>query len=388
MRTVQAVGIFALMTAAACQRMPSAGPADPGPPAVTVANPVVRPVTSYTDLTGTIAPVKTADIRPRVSGYVEQVLFKDGAEVTAGDKLVLIDPRPFKAAVAKSKAAVENAVATLKLNQATASRTDKLRGTGAVSPEEADQAKAQVDVAKANVDSAKAELDQAELDLGYTTVTAPFDGRVDRIYVTEGNVVTGGTSQGTVLTRLVTVDPVYAYFDVDEATVLTYQRLIRERKVKSIRETAVPCEVQKRDETGYPHRGTLEFAGNQLNPLTGSLQIRGTFPNPADNGVRSLTPGLFVRGRIPLTTTERAVLIPDEAVATDQARKVVYVVGAENRVEVRAVTLGPLSGGLRVVADGLTADDRVVIRGQMRVVPGTPVTPQPGVIEMKASGGV
>lgn len=387
MRATQAVGLAILAAVFGCTRPPATAPPDAGPPAVTVAAPVVRPVVTYTDLTGTIAAVKTADVRPRVSGYVERVFFKDGAEVKEGDKLVLIDPRPFQATVAKAKAAVENAAATLKLSQASAARTEKARGTGAVSQEEADQARAQVDVAKANVDGAKAELERAELDLSFTTVTAPFDGRVDRIYVTEGNVVTGGTNQGTVLTRIITVDPVFAYFDVDEATVLTYLELIRSRKRKALSEAQVPCEVQRRDETGYPHKGVLEFAGNQLNPLTGSLQIRGTFPNPQTNGVRPLAPGLFVRGRVPLSVNERAVLIPDDAVATDQARKVVYVVGPDDRVEARPVTLGPLSGGLRIVTAGLKPDDRVVIRGLMRVVPGTPVAPQPGAIEVKGTPG-
>lgn len=375
-----------------CNTSPPASP-DPGPPIVTVAKPVVRPVTQFTDLTGTLAAVKTADVRPQVGGRIERVLFKDGSEVKAGDVLVKIDPTLYKADLSKAKADKANADAQLVKAKADEARFTPLRASGAVSQQELDQFIAARQVAEASVGSFLAAVERAAENLRYTDVTAPFDGRVDRIYVNEGNVVsasgTGGA--GTVLTRIVTVDPVYAYFDVDERTVLDYMRRIAAKQFQSVNEKESPVEIQLRNETGYPHKGALEFVSVQLNPATGSRQVRGRFPNPptGPGAVRLLVPGLFVRGRIPLATAEHALLIPDAAVTTDQAKRVVYVVGPDNRVVAKPVVLGPLSDGLRVIAEGLTPDDTVIIRGLQRVQPGAQVEPQPGKIgeSNPASGG-
>ncbi|HET6572418.1 MAG TPA: efflux RND transporter periplasmic adaptor subunit [Fimbriiglobus sp.] len=374
------LSVVLLVAAVGCTNRRAAPPPAPPPPAVTVAKPVVKTVDQFTDLTGNLAAVQAVDLRARVNGYIQKVLFKDGDVVKAGDKLVQLDPAPYQVELDKAKADLKTAAAQLQLATANAARADKARGS--ISVEELQTALAQKEVAAANRLAAEAAVARAQLNLDYTSVEAPISGQVDRIYVTEGNLVTGGTSQGTVLTTIVSTDPIYAYFDVDEQTVLFYRRLIREGKFKSAREGGIPAEIQLKGEEGYPHKGTLDFISNRLNPGTGSLQIRGTFANPGPPWL--MAPGMFVRGRIPLATRIDAILIPDEAVTTDQARKVVYVVGANNRVTVRQVELGPLSDGLRVVDKGLSPDDRIVIHGLMRVQPGAVVDPQPGEINPKS----
>ncbi|HEY1188478.1 MAG TPA: efflux RND transporter periplasmic adaptor subunit [Gemmata sp.] len=378
MRLLPLFVLAAGLAALGCNAKPPAPPKDAGPPKVTVANPLVRPVTEFTELTGTLAAVKTADVRARVSGYIQKVLFREGAEVKAGTKLIEIDPEPFQVALGLAEAGVKSAEAQREQAAANEARISKALKGAAASQEEYDQARANLLVAKANVEKAQKDVAQAQLNLSYTTVVAPFDGRVDRIFVNEGNVVTGGTGAGTVLTRVVTVDPIYAYFTVDEQTVLAYlRRAQREGRVPSAPGTGPPVEIQLRDETGYPHKGTIDFASSELNPSTGTLQIRGTFPDPGPP--RLLRPGLFVRGRIPLTTATEATLIPDAAVVSDQADRVVYVVGPNNRVAAKPVTLGPQALGLRVV-EGLAPADRVIINGLARIQPDMEIDPQPGEI--------
>lgn len=343
-----------------------------GPLKVVVAKPVVTTVTQFTELTGTLAPVKTADIRPQVSGPITKVYFKDGDRVNEGDKLVQIDPRPFVADVQKSEGELANAKAKLKLDTANEERIKKVWEKGATSKEEYDQAVAQKEVSAANVISTTAALEKSKLNLSYTDVKAPFSGRIDRIYVNEGNVVTGGTAQGTVLTTIVTVDPMYAYFDVDEQTVLYYIKLIREKKFKSVDESDAPLEVQLKGEQDYPHTGILNFVSNRLNPATGSLQIRGEIRNPGPPW--AMTGGMFVRGRIP-ATVNKATLVPEAAIVTDQDEKLVYVVDAENRVKSRKVELGALVRDMRIIEKGVGPEDRVIIRGVQKVIPDVLVEP-------------
>lgn len=379
LRRVAPLLFVAGVAALGCNARPAGLPKDVGPPKVVVAQPLVKSVTEFTDLTGTLAPVKAADVRARVSGYVKAVPFHEGAEVKAGETLVQIDPEPFELAVGQAETAVKSATAQREQAAATDARVSKGLASGVVSREEYDQAKAQVLVTRANVEKAQKDVEQAQLNLRYATVVAPFDGRVDRMFVNEGNLVTGGNGQGTVLTRVVTVDPTYAYFTVDEHTVLEYlRRTAREGQVRTSQGGGVPVEIQLRDETGYPHKGTIEFASSELSPATGTLQIRGTFPNPGPP--RLLRPGLFVRGRIPGATVPDAMLIPDDAVVSDQAQRVVYVVGPNNRVVAKPVRLGPLSVGLRVV-EGLAPTDRVILTGLARVQPDMEIDPQPGEIK-------
>jgi len=264
--------------------------------------------------------------------------------------------------------------AQFKLANADFERFSKLRKTGAITQEELDKSAAQVEVAKAKIFAAEGEVQVAELNLGWTKVTAPIDGKIDRIYLTEGNVATGGLSQGTVLTTIVTEDPIYAYLTIDEQRVLKYLRTKAKKAEatsgKEVTDTAI-VEIQLKGESGYPHRGTIDFASNRLDPATGTLQLRAVLPNPGP--VRMLIPGMFIRARIPTELPTESLLIPDAAVVADQAGKIVYVVDTNNRVESRKVLLGPMADGLRVVLEGLKPDDRVVIRGMQRITDGMTV---------------
>lgn len=376
-RLLPALLFLAGAVAVGCHR-PTPPPDDGGPPDVTVALPVVKTITQFTEMTGTLQNVLTADIRPQVSGPIVKVDFVDGSMVKKGQRLVQIDPRPFAADLQKAKGQQLEAEAKLKLDTANEARLKKLIGTGAITQEEYDQAVAQKDVSAASVVVAKAQVEIAALNLSYTDVCAPFDGRVDRIFVNLGNVVTGGTGQGTVLTTLISPDPIYAYFDVDEQTVLYYIQMIKEHKFKTVSESKIQMLVHLKGQTGWPFEGYLDFVGNKLNSSTGSLQIRGILPNPGPPF--SLSAGMYVDGRIPLDTAVDAILIPDAAVVFDQDERVVYTVGPDNKVISKKVTLGAQAEGLRVVASGLLPTDRIIIRGAQRVLPGQPVTPNEGKI--------
>jgi RND family efflux transporter MFP subunit len=381
----------ALVTAAGgCRRPPPPSP-DAGPLTVTVAHPLVDTITTFTDLTGTIQAKETVELRPRVSGYIVDVKFKEGDEVKKDQELFVIDPTIYKAEVKSAEGQVKVYDAQLAKAKADVTRAREAFEKGAASKSELDVAVASQGVAEAQLFSAKANVDQAKQNLTWTTVTAPIAGRVDRAYQTPGNLVTGTTTAtggtGTVLTTIVTVDPMYGYFAVDEQTVLYYRRLIREKKFKSAQQAAIPARVQLKGEQGYPHHGTLDFVSNTLDPSTGSLTVRGTFPNPD----RFLIPGLFARAQIPASQPFEAILLPQAAVAFEQTQRVVYVVGADNRIETRPVEIGPVHRGLQVVQEGVTKGpngrtrgvartDRVVIRGMQRVEGGMLVEPQEGSI--------
>jgi RND family efflux transporter MFP subunit len=394
-----AVGAAALV---GCAKRPQPGPTGAELPAVTAGHPLVETITRFTDLTGTLAAVKTVDVRPQVSGYIRSVNFKDGSEVKGadvpveivpalggvigglafgaetGDVLVEIDPSLYKADVQKAQADLENAKATYELAKSNVARLSTAFAAEAVSQEEYAQAVSQEKVARANIQSAEAALARTRQNLAWTKVRAPIDGVVDRIYVNKGNLVTGGTAQATILTTIVSADPIYAYFDVDEPTVLFYRRMIEEGKFTSARKSDdVPVAIQLRGETGYPHKGYIDFVSNRLNPATGSLQIRGVFPNPRiGGGVRALMPGLFVRGQIPMPPVQ-AMLVPAVAITNDQAERAVYVVGKDkdNRsiAQLRTVTLGAQTGSFQVITGGLSVSDLVIYKGLGRLQPGVPV---------------
>ena len=366
---------FALLVAG-CARAPAAPPAA-APTSVTVSYPVEREVTDYADFTARTAAVDSVEVRARVWGYLDKVNFKEGALVKKGDVLFEIDPRTYQAAVDQAQALVIQAEAQLRFKESQFKRYEKLVAKAAISREEFEQVQSERDVAAATIGSHKADLRQRQLDLGFTKVLAPISGRVSRMLVTEGNLVQSGQNGGgTLLTTLVSVDPIYAYFDVDERTVLRVRQLIREGKVRSARETEWPVSLGLATDEGFPKRGTINFVDNQVNPKTGTLRLRGVF----SNSDQTLDPGFFGRVRVPIGQPHDAVLVTDRAIDNDQGQKIVYVVNEKNEVAARPVRTGALHDGLREITDGLKPGERVVVNGLQQVRPG--MTAEPKIVQM------
>src|SRR5262245_44838900 len=361
---------------AGCVRAPSAAP-EAAPTPVTVSRPVEREVTDYADFTGRTAAVDSVEVRARVWGYLDKVNFREGALVKKGDVLFEIDPRTYQAAVEQAQALVIQAEAQLRFKESQFKRFEKLIAKAAVSREEFEQVQSERDVAAATVGTYKADLTERQLDLGFTKVLAPISGRVSRMLVTEGNLVQSGQNGGgTLLTTLVSVDPIYAYFDVDERTVLRVRQLIREGKVRSARETQWPVSLGLASDEGFPRSGTIDFVDNQVNPKTGTLRLRGVFPNSD----QTLDPGFFGRVRVPIGQPHDAVLVTDRAIDSDQGQKIVYVVNEKNEVAARTVRTGALHDGLREITDGLQPDERVVVNGLQQVRPG--MAAEPKIVQM------
>jgi RND family efflux transporter MFP subunit len=359
-----------------CARPPSAAPAV-APVSVPVSYPVERYVTDHVDFTGRTAAVDSVEVRAHVWGYLDKVNFKEGALVNKGDVLFELDPRPYEALLNQAKARVAQDEAQLAYDEAEYQRNLKLVGTGAVSRSDLDKAAAARGVDLANIAADKALVASRRLDLEYTKVLAPVSGRVSRYVVTVGNLIqSGDQGGGTLLTTIVSVDPMYAYFDVDEHTVLRVRRLIREGKAQSARDGEVPVWLGLANEDGHPHRGTINFVDNQVNPKTGTLRLRGVFPNKDE----ALAPGYFARVRAPVGLPHPALLVWDRALDTDQGQKVVYVVNDENEVVSRPVRLGALHDGLREITDGLKPGERVVVNGLQQVRPG--ITVEPKLVDM------
>jgi RND family efflux transporter MFP subunit len=351
-----------------------------GPPPVTVAKPVIKTVTHFTDVTGTLKARERVEIRAQVSGFIEKIHFKDGADVKAGDLLFTIDASLYKADQEKAAAELETSKAQAKLATTEEARLAKLRATSAVSQDEYDQIAAKRDVALANIKMSQANLDRANKNLEWTKIVSPITGRVDRVLLTKGNLVMAGSAQKDPLTVITSTDPIYGYFDLDEQSVLYYLDLINTGKFQSVRERRIPIEVGLKDGEGYPHKGELEFASSELNPSTGTLTLRAELPNPAPY---KFTPGMFVRARLPGANVENAVMILDAAISIDQKGRKVFVVNAENKVSVREITIGPISDGLRIVKTGLKGDERVIIKGLQRVQDGAMVEPVAGEMIVK-----
>ena len=447
----------------------------PGPPTVTVARPVVLPLVEWDEYIGRVDAIDSVDVRARVAGYLEEVYFDEGQIVEAGDLLAVIDPRPFEAAVNAARARMREAEATrtqaeaqLKVSEARSvdadaafalaaanvKRARSLTESGAISREEADVreseltqaaagrqsaaadvagAEANIETAAAGVETAKAEVESALLDLQYSQVRAPIRGRIGRRLVTEGNLVQGGPSaQATTLTSIVSLDPVHVYFDANETEFLKYSRLARSGKRASSRDVRNPVLLQLVDETGYPHRGHMDFVDNRLDPNTGTMRGRAILRNT--EGI--LTPGLFARVRLPGSGRYEAILLPDRAIGSDQSEQFVYVVDVWTAEDVaaarraktagsgnaessgdeasepedaseedeadpdaggggpnvgdlvarrRVVKLGPLRHGLRIIREGVTPDDRVVIEGLQSVRPDTPIDVDEQTVEPQPS---
>ena len=360
---------------AGCKK-PAPPPAAGGPLVVPVARPVQRPVTEFVEYTGRADAVETVGVKARATGYLIRAPFTEGAEVKKGDLLFEIDPRPYQAQLAQAEAQVKVAEANLVLAQASYNRVKNLTGSAAVSPQEVDQARAAADAAEAQVRAARATAEVYRLNLGYTRVTAPIDGQVSRYFYTVGNLV---SQDQTLLTTVVSTDPMYAYFDMDERTLLRIRTAINQGKVPSAGSAAdLTVAMGLEGEDGFPHRGTVNFVNNVVNPSTGTIAVRGLFPNPRpENGQRLLSPGMFVRIRLPLGPPQPALLVVDRAIGSDQGLKFVYVIDADKKVRYRRVTTGALEDdGLRVIEDGLKPDETVAVGAIQQLRPGMDVEPE------------
>jgi RND family efflux transporter MFP subunit len=328
------------------------------PSAVTVAPVEQKEIVEWTEFTGRTEPVESVEIRPRTSGYIQEVRFQSGQLVKKGDVLFVIDPRWNQATFDQRQAEYDQA-------KSEAGRTDLLLKNNAISAEEAD-------ARRARFATAKAVLDSARLDLEYTTVRSPIDGRVSRALLTDGNYVSGLAGSASLLTTVVSVNPVYVYASVDEDTLLKFNRLVDAKELGNTDGGRIPVELQLADETDFPHRGAIESFDNQLDPDTGSILLRAVFPN--DDG--RIVPGLFARIRIPLSERHSALLVQESAIGTDQANKFVLTLTSTNTVAYQPVTLGPIIDGQRVVRTGLAPGEEIVVNGLQRVRPGMPVSPE------------
>jgi RND family efflux transporter MFP subunit len=348
------------------------GPASPAgnsgtkPVDVVVTTPVKDRVTDFQDFTGRLEALKTVEIRAHVSGYVMEVPFKEGDLVQQDDLLFQIDQRPFQADYNQALANLNQAQAELNLQEKNSKRMQKLRDTAAITQEEYDQVLAALERAQAAVGAGVAARDRAKLYLDYTRVIAPVAGRISRRYVDPGNLI---NADQTLLTTVVTENPMYAYFDVDERTYLDLVGAAPGDRGDWLAKLHYPVFVRLANEEDYTHPGTVDFVDNRLNGNTGTIRVRGVFENPR-NLFRS---GLFVRVRLPIGQSYETVLIPDEAILSDQGRKYVYIVNDQNAVEYRAVELGQAVGTLRVIKKGIAAGDKVIFNGMQRVKPKTEV---------------
>lgn len=359
-------GVLGAAIVSACTPEAVGGTAPP-PPDVGVAKVVSKPVRQWDEFTGRIAAVEAVELRARVSGYVERVAYKEGQEINKGDLLFVIDERRYRTQLESAEAELERARSAAQLAQVQDSRAQTLLASNAVSRDQADTRKASVTQSNAVVDAAEAALAEAALNLEFTKVRAPISGRAGRALVTVGNLV---QADSTLLTTLVSQDPVYVYFDSDERTYLRYVALAR-RGERSASSNAV--RVGLADEQGYPHEGTVDFTDPQVDPNTGTIRIRAIL----DNAERRFTPGLFARVQLEGAREAVALLVDDKAVLTDQDRKYVYVVGADSTAQRKDVELGRMADGLRIVTAGLTEQDRVIVDGVQKVfMPGMPVNPQ------------
>ncbi len=372
LRRLSPVLIVVAALLSGCEEKQAPQAAAPPAPPVTVAQPVKRTVTDWDEFTGRFDAVQQVQVRPRVGGFVTAVEFRDGTFVKDGDLLYLIDARPFEAVATQADGQLSDARAKVELAKRELDRALTLQQSQNVADNIVDQRRQALQAARAAETQAEGVLKAAQLNVEFTHVTAPISGRVGRHLVDLGNLVQGSEGNSTLLTSIVSLDPIYIYFDLDEATYLKYNKLWFEGKRPSSRDTPNPVEVTLTGETKPSHSGTVNFLDNQLDVSTGTLRGRAVIPNKD----LSILPGQFGRVRLIASAPYEALLIPDAAVATDQGRKIIFVVKDDSTVEARAVTLGPLDDGLRVIREGLKPEDRVVVDGLQRARVGAKVTPR------------
>jgi len=371
--TASVVGVTAgaLLLIGGCGKS-GGGAQSPPPPQVSVAQVLEKRVKDWDEFTGRLQAVETVEIRPRVSGYIDKVAFTEGSQVKRGDLLFVIDPRPYQAEYDRAAADVKRYKTALELARIELARVQRLKDSGAVSEEELDERKSTVAQAEANVAGSEAALETASLNLNFTRVTSPIVGKASRAEVTRGNLVTGGINGGTLLSSVVSMDPIYLYFDADEQSYLRYTQTAHSGVGPSSNDAQNPVQIGLANEEGFPHAGAVDFVDNQLNPQTGTIRARAVLQNKSGQ----FTPGLFARVQLLVSGEYSAILIEDRAVNTDQNQKYVLLLGANNQIEYRKVKLGRIIEGLRIVREGLKPGDVIVVNGAQRVHPGITVAPQ------------
>ncbi|MBX9862939.1 MAG: efflux RND transporter periplasmic adaptor subunit [Hyphomicrobium sp.] len=365
--------VFLFYSAAIAQAPPA--------PKVTVAPPIAKHITTWDEYSGRFEAVESVEVRPRVSGFVDKVHFKDGQIVKAGDPLFTIDPRPFEIAAESARAEIVRAKATVALALSEVERAAPLVKSGAVTERDYTQRSANLSVTEAQLQVAEANLKNAELNLEWTIVKAPISGRISDRKVDIGNLVIGGAQGTTLLTTIVSLDPIHFLFDVSESDYLRYSRLATSGKRASSRDSSNPVRIRLSDETDWPHEGAMDFVDNQLNPRSGTMRGRALVPNKD----QLFAPGIFARLRL-FGGEVDALLVPDASIVSDQMKKMIFVVGDDGQVQGRSVTLGPIYEGLRVVTAGIEAKDKIIIDGLANpmVRPGTKVTVETGEIKAAA----
>jgi RND family efflux transporter MFP subunit len=361
-------GSLLLMTACA-QQQPTAAP--PPPPKVTVSQPTSREVVEWEEYTGRLEAVESVEVRARVNGYLQSIHFKNGATVKQGDLLFVIDPRPYQAELERAKAEVALANARLERMSKDLTRAQMLVRSRAVSEEEVDTRVSDQRQAQESVQAARATVNAAQLNVEFTQVRAPINGRISRNLVSVGNLINGGTTQSTLLTTIVSLDPIYCYFEADERSYLRGIRQLRNGDRTNGRASKQPVYVALADEENFPHQGFIDFLDNRLDQNTGTITARAVLPNPD----LLLAPGLFARVRMPAGDKYKALMLPPEAVGSDLSQQFVFVVDDQNLVQYRKVTPGPLIDGWRVIRDGLQPDDWVIVKGVQRAKTGAKVDP-------------
>ena len=369
----------ALALLAGCGKGATTQQQQPPAPSVTVAPVVQREIVEWDEFTGRTEPVESVEIRPRVSGYIQEVRFQSGQLVKKGDVLFVIDPRWHKAEFDRLQAEVGRAKVQLDNAKRESDRTTQLLASKAISTEEGDARVSRYEGAKAALLSAEASRDYAKLDLENTEVRAPISGRVSRALLTEGNYVSGVAGSASLLTTIVSVDPVYVNADMDEDSLLKFNALASKHKLDTNGDGRVPVELQLGDEDGFTHHGYIESFDNQLNPNTGSILLRAVFPN--EDG--RIVPGLFARIRVPLSDKHTALLVSEQAIGTDQAQKYVLALTPTNTVSYQSVVLGPTIDGLRIIRSGVTGGEQIVVNGMQRVRPGMAVKAETAVASSK-----
>jgi RND family efflux transporter MFP subunit len=365
------IALLSIAALAGCGPKTEAQPAAPA--RVTVSRPIQRQVVQWDEYSGNLSSPDVANVSARVSGLIEQASFREGAIVRKGDLLFVIDPRPFQADVDSKKAAVAQAQAQADQAEVHFRRYSEVRNTRAVSADDYDQARASNEVAQAQLSAARAALENSKLNFEWTKVTAPITGRVSRKYVQAGNLVNGGSGgvQPTLLTSIVSIDPIYCYVQVPEAAAVRYEKLSIDQGAADIAHARIRCYLQLSGETGFPHAGLIDFVDNQVDTGTGTVTIRGVFSNP--NGV--MTSGMFARLRVPGSAPHEALLIPDAAINSDQNERFVFVVGNNDVVRRQPVQPGPLFGNLRQIDGGLKLDEPVIVDGVQKAKGGAKVEP-------------